>query len=77
MLDQVYPQIELVICDDGSTHQHQAIAGILCKFPGEQVIFRKKSTISLATNTAIQDAMGEYLLSLIMMIWFHRLLLIM
>jgi len=64
VLDQVYPQIELVICDDGSTHP--SIKPLLESFASSRanckVIFSEKNQhISQATNTAIQDAMGEYL----------------
>lgn len=63
-LAQTYPNIEIVIVDDGSTDQ--ATLDLLRghKWPRTRVFHQKNSGPASARNLAISEALGEYILPL-------------
>ncbi len=64
---QAYPYWQLILVDDGSTNQatRQLLASGVCKDPRIQLCLNAQSQgISHATNTAIAEAQGDYVLFL-------------
>lgn len=64
VLDQSYPNIEIICCDDGSTDRSFEIVKAFEQDHGGRITVvetEKNSGISAARNRAIQAAQGEYL----------------
>ena len=63
ILDQTYKEIEIVIVDDGSTDQSPAIVKELGeKYPGKvRYVHQSNQGVSVARNTGIENATGEYI----------------
>ena len=62
ILDQTYKNIEIVIVDDGSKDQSPSIVKILLKIPRSSKIRSSKNQgVSVARNTGIENASGEYI----------------
>lgn len=63
ILQQTYPNIEIVLVDDGSTDSTGQIADSYCeKYPGKiQVIHLKNGGVTHARLTGIQQASGEWI----------------
>ncbi len=62
ILDQTYKNIEIVIVDDGSKDQSPSIVKNLAeKYPGQvKYVHQKNQGVSVARNTGIENASGEY-----------------
>ncbi|MGG8363830.1 glycosyltransferase family 2 protein, partial [Bacillus cereus] len=63
ILDQTYKNIEIVIVDDGSKDQSPSIVKNLAeKYPGQvKYVHQKNQGVSVARNTGIENASGEYI----------------
>ncbi|MCR1808488.1 glycosyltransferase family 2 protein [Stenotrophomonas geniculata] len=63
ILDQTYKNIEIVIVDDGSKDQSPSIVKNLAeKYLGQvKYVHQKNQGVSVARNTGIENASGEYI----------------
>lgn len=64
-LSQTYTDLEVVICNDGSTDgTHDVLVSNFGNNPQVTILFQENQGISGATNTAINSCRGEYILQL-------------
>ena len=61
ILDQTYKNIEIVIVDDGSKDQSPSIVKTLLKNTGQVKYVHQNQGVSVARNTGIENASGEYI----------------
>ncbi|MBD3305446.1 glycosyltransferase, partial [candidate division KSB3 bacterium] len=67
VLQQTYPHLEILVCDDGSTDDSAAIIHQYeQRYPGQikGIYLDRQHGVSFARNTAIRQATGEYLTTL-------------
>lgn len=65
VLSQTYNDLEVVICNDGSTDgTHDVLVSNFGDNPQVTILFQENQGISAATNTAINSCRGEYILQL-------------
>mgnify|MGYP006084512817 CR=1 FL=1 len=65
VLSQTYTDLEVVICNDGSTDgTHDVLVSNFGNNPQVTILFQENQGISAATNTAINSCRGEYILQL-------------
>ena len=61
LLNQTYKNIEILIVDDGSTDNSGKICDSYCRDPRVTVFHQSNAGVSVARNTALDHAKGEYI----------------
>jgi glycosyltransferase involved in cell wall biosynthesis len=61
VLFQTYPQLELIIIDDGSTDQSVEIANKYAHLPNVRLITQINAGAAIARNTGLKSAKGNYI----------------
>lgn len=61
VLNQSYKNLEILIVDDGSTDNSGLICDSYCYDPRVTVFHQPNSGVSVARNTALDHASGEYI----------------
>ena len=64
VLKQTYPNIEIVIVDDGSTDGSGALCDAYLTYDGISVVHKVNEGVCIARNFGIQKASGDYILFL-------------
>ncbi|MCM1174344.1 MAG: glycosyltransferase [Blautia sp.] len=63
IIGQSYPNLEVIVVDDGSTDNGGAVVQKLCELSSKvQYIYQNNQGVAKARNTALQMAKGKYLL---------------
>jgi len=64
VLSQDYPNIELIVIDDGSTDGSESLLGELAEKHGFKVVHQKNSGVAEATNNGLSLCRGKYVATL-------------